>query len=350
MWPAQVTSVTLTVNGAPCSPVDVIAGEEQTLVCTAFGARPRVGIDWTNDGTSLSGDTETESVNGDTTDTISTLLYTPTRNDNGHQFRCETTGQEAATPQSQSVTLNVRFAPVDVMLEYSQGTITCSSSANPTVANNQHVITLNDTETSTGKTLTYDPEMNGCTRVKCTATNTIGTASGSLADTLCPSPQTNLYASVALTGGIVIGDVAVITVIVVLIRRHRDRSTQRPDKDIIDGDDGHYEMSTEPPRNRHIPLAGPSVNKNNQPDVQMNVITTPVVYESIREDTMADVSTLPKEAPYGNVGPELSFSRDLIVFENEIGRGAFGRVLLGTAQGIMGDGNRTKVAIKTLKS
>ena len=81
----------------------------------------------------------------------------------------------------------------------------------------------------------------------------------------------------------------------------------------------------------------------------MNVITTPVVYESIREDTMADVSTVPKEAPYGNVGPELSFSRDLIVFENEIGRGAFGRVLLGTAQGIMGDGNRTKVAIKTLK-
>ena len=106
--PAQVTSVTITVNGASGSPVDVMAGEEQTLVCTAFGVRPRVGIDWTNDGTSLSGDTETERVNGDTTDTISTLLYTPTRNDNGHQFRCETTGQEAATPQSQSVTLNVQ--------------------------------------------------------------------------------------------------------------------------------------------------------------------------------------------------------------------------------------------------
>ncbi|XP_033647084.1 kin of IRRE-like protein 2, partial [Asterias rubens] len=105
---AQVTNVTITVNGSSSSPVDVMAGEEQTLVCTAVGARPRVGIDWTIDGTSRSGDTETESVNGDTTDTISTLLYTPTRNDNGHQFRCETTGQEAATPQSQSVTLNVQ--------------------------------------------------------------------------------------------------------------------------------------------------------------------------------------------------------------------------------------------------
>ncbi|XP_033641131.1 kin of IRRE-like protein 2 isoform X2 [Asterias rubens] len=187
---AQVTSVTITVNGASGSPVDVVAGEEQTLVCTAFGARPRVGIDWTNDGTSLSGDTETESVNGNTTDTISTLLYTPTSNDNGRQFRCETTGQEAATPQSQSVTLNVQFAPVDVTVEYSQGTITCSSTANPTVANNMYVITLNDTETSIGKTLKYDPEMYGCTTVKCTATNTIGTASGSLADPLCPGATT----------------------------------------------------------------------------------------------------------------------------------------------------------------
>ena len=84
-------------------------------------------------------------------------------------------------------------APVDVILEYSQGTITCSSSANPTVANNQYVITLNDTETSTGKTLTYDPEMNGCTSVKCTATNTIGTASGSLADPVSKYVHCHFY-------------------------------------------------------------------------------------------------------------------------------------------------------------
>ncbi|XP_071806614.1 uncharacterized protein [Asterias amurensis] len=353
---AQVTSVTITVNGASGSPVEVMTSEEQTLVCTAFGARPRVGIDWTNDGTSISGDTETESVNGDTTDTISTLLYTPTRNDNGHQFRCVTTGQEAATPQSQSVTLNVQFAPVGVMAVYCQGTITCSSTANPTVANNQYVITLNDTETSTGKTLTYDPEMNGCTSVKCTATNAIGTATGSLADDLCPSPipscvcaSTGVGAIIgALFGGIVIGAVTVI-VIVVLMRRHRDRSTQRPDKAIIDGDDGHYEMSIEPPRNQQMSLAGPSVYKDNQPDGPMNEMTKPAVYESISENKMAAGSKSRKDKTYSNVGPELSFSRDLIVIENEIGRGAFGRVLLGTAQGIMGDGNPTKVAIKTLK-
>ncbi|XP_033646565.1 tyrosine kinase receptor Cad96Ca-like [Asterias rubens] len=152
----------------------------------------------------------------------------------------------------------------------------------------------------------------------------------------------------ALLGGIVIGAVAV-SVIVVLMRRHRDRSTQRPDMAIIDGDEGHYEMSTEPPRNQQIPLAGPSVNKINPPDGPTNKMTKPAVYESISENKMAAGSKAPKDATYGNVGPELSFSRDLIVIENEIGPGAFGRVLLGTAQGIMGDGNLTKVAIKTLK-
>ena len=35
--------------------------------------------------------------------------------------------------------------------------------------------------------------------------------------------------------------------------------------------------------------------------------------------------------------------------EKELGRGAFGRVLLGTALGIEETGQRTKVAVKTLK-
>ncbi|XP_038056082.1 tyrosine kinase receptor Cad96Ca-like [Patiria miniata] len=54
-------------------------------------------------------------------------------------------------------------------------------------------------------------------------------------------------------------------------------------------------------------------------------------------------------AAYGNVGPNLSLSRDLVEIEKEIGRGAFGRVLLGTALGIEEVGKRTKVAIKTIK-
>ncbi|XP_038056080.1 fibroblast growth factor receptor 1-like [Patiria miniata] len=54
-------------------------------------------------------------------------------------------------------------------------------------------------------------------------------------------------------------------------------------------------------------------------------------------------------AAYGNVGPNLSLSRDLVEIEKEIGRGAFGRVLLGTALGIEDVDKRTKVAIKTIK-
>ena len=71
-------------------------------------------------------------------------------------------------------------APFDVKLEYDQGTFTCSSTANPPVMNDQYVITL----TSTGKTFACDPEVNGCTKVTCTATNAIGTANGS--QVLCP--------------------------------------------------------------------------------------------------------------------------------------------------------------------
>ncbi|XP_071806621.1 uncharacterized protein [Asterias amurensis] len=362
---AQVTSVTITVNGASCSPVDVLAGEEQTLVCTAFGARPRVGIDWTNDGTSLSGDTETESVNGDKTNTISTLLYTPTRNDNGHQFRCVTTGQEAAIPQSQSVTLNVQFKP---LVTISMTNILCSADANP-VTGIQYVIFLNDTAQTPGQSLLFNNADYGCTRVRCDVTNSVGTGTGYLPYELCPEPWATTYRPTtsrptvpdcvcgstgvgiiigALLGGIVIGAV-IVSGTAVLMRRHCDIPIQRPDKATIDGDDGHYEMSTEPSRNRQIPLAGPSVYKINPPDGPTNKMTKPAVYESISENKMAAGSKAPKDDTYGNVGPELSFSRDLIVIENEIGRGAFGRVLLGTAQGIMGDGNRTKVAIKTLK-
>ena len=72
------------------------------------------------------------------------------------------------------------------------------------------------------------------------------------------------------------------------------------------------------------------------------------VYETVADD-QAGRSPAPKEAAYGNVGPDLSFSRDLVVIENEVGRGAFGRVLLGTALGIEESGKRTKVAVKTLK-
>ena len=69
-----------------------------------------------------------------------------------------------------------------------------------------------------------------------------------------------------------------------------------------------------------------------------------VVYESIRDDEASSTNVA-----YGNIGPDLSFSRDLVEIEKELGRGAFGRVLLGTALGIEETGQRTKVAVKTLK-
>lgn len=72
----------------------------------------------------------------------------------------------------------------------------------------------------------------------------------------------------------------------------------------------------------------------------------PVVYESILDDKVGASAT---KVTYGNIGPDLSFSRDLVKIEKELGRGAFGRVLLGTALGIEEAGKRTKVAVKTLK-
>ncbi|XP_038045376.1 tyrosine-protein kinase receptor Tie-1-like [Patiria miniata] len=51
---------------------------------------------------------------------------------------------------------------------------------------------------------------------------------------------------------------------------------------------------------------------------------------------------------YSNVGRDLSFSRDLVVIDKELGRGAFGRVLLGRAFGIEEAGKETRVVVKTL--
>ncbi|XP_038062790.1 tyrosine kinase receptor Cad96Ca-like [Patiria miniata] len=72
------------------------------------------------------------------------------------------------------------------------------------------------------------------------------------------------------------------------------------------------------------------------------------VYESIRDEG-GEASRKSTAEVYSNVGPDLAFPRDLVVIEKELGRGAFGRVLLGTALGIEKTGKRTKVAVKTLK-
>ncbi|XP_038056081.1 fibroblast growth factor receptor 2-like [Patiria miniata] len=77
-------------------------------------------------------------------------------------------------------------------------------------------------------------------------------------------------------------------------------------------------------------------------DILLGALSTANDYNPGREIQAA-------HATYGNVGPNLSLSRDLVEIEKEIGRGAFGRVLLGTALGIEEVGKRAKVAIKTIK-
>ena len=73
-----------------------------------------------------------------------------------------------------------------------------------------------------------------------------------------------------------------------------------------------------------------------------------VVYEGV-PDNQVGTSFASKDAAYANVGPNLAFPRDLLIIETELGRGAFGRVLLGTALGIKDSAKPTKVAVKTLK-
>ncbi|XP_038065016.1 fibroblast growth factor receptor 3-like [Patiria miniata] len=80
------------------------------------------------------------------------------------------------------------------------------------------------------------------------------------------------------------------------------------------------------------------------PDVSLGILPTSTANEN---PPGHEIQTA--HAVYRNVGPNLSFPRKLVKIEKEIGRGAFGRVLLGTALGIKEAGKRTKVAIKTIK-
>ena len=83
-------------------------------------------------------------------------------------------------------------------------------------------------------------------------------------------------------------------------------------------------------------------------DIALTALT-PAVFYKCGPDDKADSSVVSNEVTYGNVGPDLSFSRDLVEVKGELGRGAFGRVLLGTALGIEESGKLMKVAIKTVK-
>ena len=74
-----------------------------------------------------------------------------------------------------------------------------------------------------------------------------------------------------------------------------------------------------------------------------------VVTPEVKASMAATKKKKKKESRYDNLGPDLSFPRNRLTIEGDLGSGAFGKVLLGTATGIEQSTSRTKVAVKTLK-
>ncbi|XP_022111396.1 fibroblast growth factor receptor 2-like [Acanthaster planci] len=100
------------------------------------------------------------------------------------------------------------------------------------------------------------------------------------------------------------------------------------------------------PDTETIPSGGEATDTQKIP---LNPVATSVVYECVADRDAPVPAASSQGVAYGNVGPNLSFPRDLVGIEKELGRGAFGKVLLGTARGIEQAGKVSKVAVKTLK-
>ncbi|XP_038072074.1 BDNF/NT-3 growth factors receptor-like [Patiria miniata] len=259
--------------------------------------------------------------------------------------------------------------PVVTSLTYRNGIITCDADGNP-LRHIEYYIILNGTKPSapTGKTLAFYVDDNYCTEVSCNVTNAIGTGSRQLEEPLCPvllrttgvSESTSTRPTDAskrsgssLVGIIVVSVVAVIVIVavvgglafVVWRRRHKQQRTETGVKDDLNDVASQGADSELPP----LPVtdqSSPGLDPHHPNDIPLEPIASAVVCESISIEDGVEASN---DVAYGNVGPELSFSRDLVVIENELGRGEFGRVLLGKALGIEEAGKETKVAVKTVK-
>ncbi|XP_038062503.1 uncharacterized protein LOC119732993 [Patiria miniata] len=97
------------------------------------------------------------------------------------------------------------------------------------------------------------------------------------------------------------------------------------------------------------------------PTMEANTIQNKLRLEAVYEEPVLpseqdkDSSPLPATRPeatddvYGNVAPDLSCLRNLVVIENEPGRGQFGKEPLEKTLGIHEAGKETKVAVETLK-
>ncbi|XP_022109080.1 fibroblast growth factor receptor 3-like [Acanthaster planci] len=356
----------ITIDGdSSGNPVILRATVESVLRCTARGFRPAVNLEWYKNNvqitTGVSEDAPT--VNGDgTNDTSGTLTFTPTRQDNEAILECRTTGQVVAPAQKASLTLNVQYVPV-VSVGYANEVITCSSDANPLATSK---IILNGTQVVKEFTTSQGSHpfttVDGCTVISCNATNTVGTGTAIFPEEICPGPpsttktsiQTTLPPVEATTGlpnsvGAVVGatvaafvaGIAAASAIFYLLRRRQNQPTETRGSEKNSTREGSDYLNPDEPFQ-----SASEVAKRSQ-DILMTNTSPAVVYESIQEDP--NVSQASKATVYGNVGPDLAFPRDLVIIEKELGRGAFGKVLLGSAVGIEENGKRTMVAVKTLK-
>ncbi|XP_038072071.1 platelet-derived growth factor receptor alpha-like [Patiria miniata] len=236
--------------------------------------------------------------------------------------------------------------PVVTSLTYRDGIITCDADGNP-LRHIEYYIILNGTRpsTPTGNTLAFDVQDNYCTEVSCNVTNAIGTGSRKLEEPLCPgfSPEVIIVGSVV--AAIVIVAVVGGLPFVVWRRRQKQQRTKTGVKDGLNDVVSQGADSELPP----LPVtdqSSPGLDPHHPNDIPLEPIAQAVVCESISNEDGVEAS---KDVVYSNVGLQLSFSRDLMVIENELGRGEFGRVLLGKALGIEEAGKETKVAVKTVK-
>ncbi|XP_038062375.1 fibroblast growth factor receptor 2-like [Patiria miniata] len=291
-------SLTIAVDGVDQSSGKTVTVTEDiavTLTCTARGAKPKVSIDWFNGVYRLRPDTET---------------------------------------------IPPGVSPVVLYLTYVDGIITCEADANP-LRHVEYYIVLNGTKPSapTGKTLAFNVDDNYCTEVSCNVTNAIGTGSRKLEEPLCPG----------IIIGLVLAAIAIVAVVcglaIVLWRRHHNQQ-QRQGPSETDEQDGVNNVVLQEADSDISPL--PVSDHQHPNDIPLHQIATAVVRESVpnKDGVEPEASN---DVEYGNVGTELSFSRDLVVIEHELGQGQFGRVLLGKALGIEKAGKETKVAVKTVK-
>ena len=108
------SSLQMTQDGTSVDTLTVVVGTQSVIVCTALGARPAVSIEWyhrigTGTETQItSAAAEEITENGDTSDTVSTLSYDISREYNGGQIKCVTSGQQVAERREDTAVLNVQ--------------------------------------------------------------------------------------------------------------------------------------------------------------------------------------------------------------------------------------------------